>query len=175
MNRNFSLALNLAAIVVGMTGLAFASVPLYRLFCEATGFAGTPRRAAEASKRVLDRSVTVRFNTDTDAALPWEFRPESKAMRLKVGETGLAYFMAKNLTAKPVTGHAVYNIVPQKAGAYFVKIECFCFQDQTLGAKQVAHMPVSFFIDPAIADDPAMNDVSTITLSYTFFPATSEK
>lgn len=158
-----------------MLGLAFASVPLYRLFCAATGFAGTPARALHASAEVGKRIITVRFNADTAPGLAWDFHPEKLQMKVHVGENALAFFVAKNETGRAVTGHAVYNVVPEKAGAYFVKVQCFCFTNQTLKAHAEAHMPVSFYIDPQISNDPAMDDVTTITLSYTFFTATSDK
>lgn len=168
---NGSLAISLAALVLGMLGLAYASVPLYRLFCQVTGFGGTPQQALHAPGRIIDRPITIRFNADIDAGLPWEFRPGEPTLTLKPGEERMTYYTARNLANQSTTGHATYNVVPDKAGAYFAKIECFCFKNQSLGANQKVHMPVVFFIDPAIADDPEMADVRTITLSYTFFAA----
>lgn len=168
-SKNLSLALNLAAVAVGMLLLAYASAPLYRLFCQVTGYGGTPRLADSAGTRPIGRTLTIEFNADTDPGLPWEFAPEQKAMTVQAGQQSLAFYKARNLTANPVTGRAVYNVLPLKAGAYFVKIDCFCFVEQTLQPKESAHMPVSFYIDPAIADDPDMKDVKTIILSYTFF------
>lgn len=170
---NLSLALNLAVLVAGMIMLAYASVPLYRVFCQVTGYGGTTQRISTHANQVLTRTINVHFNADIDANLPWAFAPGGPMLTAHVGENKLTYFTAKNLTNKPVTGHAVYNVVPHKAGPYFVKIECFCFQNQTLAANQEVHMPVSFYLDPALMDDPEMNDVHEITLSYTFFPATS--
>lgn len=169
MNKNLSFALNLAAVAVGMVLLAYASVPLYRIFCQVTGYGGTPRQAETAPGRTSNRTVTVEFNADTDPGLAWEFKPGQRAMPARVGERSLAFYTARNLTKSPVTGRATYNVLPLKAGSYFVKIECFCFSEQTLQGGQEAHMPVSFYIDPGIENDPDMRDVKTITLSYTFF------
>ena len=168
-NKNTSLALNLGALVVGMTMLAYASVPLYKMFCQVTGYGGTTQTASHAPDRVIDRSITVDFNADTDPYLHWEFAPGEKKHNVKVGEQALTFYVAHNLEKRAVTGRAVYNVVPHKAGAYFVKVDCFCFKEQMLKAGQKVHMPVSFYIDPAIMDDPEMKDVKTITLSYTFF------
>ncbi len=170
--RNTTLAMNLVALTLGMLMLAYASVPLYRLFCETTGFGGATKRAIAAPLPGA-REITVSFNADTDPHLPWQFTPDQKSVRVRVGEDTLVSYSARNKADKPVTGHAVYNVVPHKAGAYFAKIECFCFKNQTLEAGGKVHMPVSFFIDPAIASDPSMDGIDEITLSYTFFPATS--
>ncbi len=151
--------------------LAYASVPLYRLFCQVTGYGGTTQEAAHAPGHVLDRVITVTFNADTDPALPWDFKPGESRHKVKVGEQAMTWFLAHNRAKTAITGRAVYNVVPFKAGAYFVKIQCFCFKEQTLGPDERAQMPVSFYIDPAIMDDPEMADVKTITLSYTFFRA----
>ncbi len=173
--RNASFAFSLAALAAGMLMLAFASAPLYRLFCESTGFGGTTRRAESAPVLpAATREITIRFNADVDPGLPWEFRPGERDIKVKIGENMLTHYVVKNLAGRPVTGHATYNALPDKVGAYFSKVECFCFKDQTLGAKQEATLPVSFFIDPAMLEDPAMDDVKTITLSYTFFPSKSE-
>jgi cytochrome c oxidase assembly protein subunit 11 len=169
-NKNINLALNLLAIVVGMLLLTAASVPLYRLFCQETGYGGTTQEARRAPGKILDRLITVEFNADTDPNLPWTFAPGDVAQVVRVGEQTLTHYVATNNSDTPVTGRAVYNVVPFKAGQYFVKIECFCFKEQTLAPHQRANMPVSFYIDPAIAGDPEMADVKTITLSYTFFP-----
>jgi cytochrome c oxidase assembly protein subunit 11 len=169
-NKNLSLALNLLTLVAGMVLLAYASVPLYRLFCAVTGYGGTTQSSEVLPDKIYDRKITVRFNADIDPALDWKFSPGAKKQVIKVGESALTYYMAKNNTNAPITGHATYNVVPHKAGQYFVKVACFCFEEQTLHAGQEVNMPVSYFIDPAIMDDPEMNDVQTITLSYTFFP-----
>jgi cytochrome c oxidase assembly protein subunit 11 len=167
--RNIRLAINLLALAAGMAMLAYASVPLYRLFCQMTGYGGTTQEGKASTGKIFSRTITVAFNADTDPALPWQFSPGEHTHKVKVGEQALTHFTAHNLSNAPVTGRAVYNVVPFKAGPYFVKIECFCFKEQTLKPGEKVSMPVSFYIDPAIMDDPEMNDVKTITLSYTFF------
>lgn len=166
---NTSLALGIAAIVVGMVCLAYASVPLYDLFCRVTGFGGTTQVAKDAPKKIYDREITIRFNSDISPDLPWQFYPEQKQLTLRVGERKLAFFHAKNLTSETTRGTAIYNVTPHKAGIYFQKIQCFCFENQPLGPNESMEMPVSFFIDPAIMADKKMDDITTITLSYTFF------
>ena len=162
-----------AGLALGMTGLGYASVPLYRAFCEATGFAGTTQKAEAAPGAALSgKRVSVRFDANHVPALPWEFVPEKASEPVILGEREIAFFAAKNLSDKPITGRATFNVTPTQAGKYFNKIQCFCFTEQTLAAGQKVTMPVSFFIDPAMLNDPEMNDVKTITLSYTFFPAT---
>lgn len=167
--KNRSLTINLAALATGMLMLSFASVPLYRLFCQVTGYGGTTQTAVQLPGKVLERTMNITFNADTDAALPWDFTPGEKIRRVKIGEQGLTYYVAHNRSDKPVKGHAVYNVVPHAAGTYFTKIDCFCFREQTLAAGQKVNMPISFYLDPAMADDPDLKDVETITLSYTFF------
>src|SRR6476620_2421521 len=127
-SRHGIVALSLAALVAGMVGLSFAAVPLYRLFCQATAYVGTPRRAAAAPGLVLDRTITIRFDGNVDGALPWTFAPNQRTMDVKIGETALAFFKATNRSAAPVTGQAVFNVSPEIAGRYFTKIECFCFK-----------------------------------------------
>jgi cytochrome c oxidase assembly protein subunit 11 len=168
---NGTLAMLLVGIVAGAVGLAFASVPLYRLFCQVTGYGGTTQVAAAAPAEVGARKITVRFNADTHRDLPWRFVPAQREVTIAVGETALAYYRATNLAGVPVTGTATFNVTPQKAGIYFDKLACFCFEEQTLAPGATVEMPVSFFVDPAIVDDPNLADVSTITLSYTFFRA----
>jgi len=167
--RNLRVVLLLGGLVAGMTGLVAASVPLYRLFCQVTGYGGTTQRAAEASAIVADRTMTVRFNADVNGGLPWSFQPAQREMRLAIGETGLAFYRARNLSDRAIAGTATFNVTPQKAGRYFSKIDCFCFTEQRLEPGATADMPVTFFVDPALLDDPNMADVRTITLSYTFF------
>jgi cytochrome c oxidase assembly protein subunit 11 len=152
-----------------MSGLTSYSVTLYRLFCQATGYGGTTRTAAAAPTPVDGRVITVRFNTDVNSRLPWRFEPEQRAIKVKLGEEALAVFRAENLGSKPITGHAVYNVTPAKAGIYFNKIQCFCFTEQTLDPRATAEMPVQFFVDPDLAKDRNLDDVEVITLSYTFF------
>lgn len=176
-NRNLRTGLALFAVVLGMVGLAFASVPLYRLFCEVTGFGGTPQRLeAEAapSQAVSNRVVTIRFNADVNSSLPWSFRPAEAAVQVKIGEQVLAFYRATNLSDRPMTGTATFNVTPDKAGAYFVKIQCFCFTEQRLAPGESVEMPVTFYVDPAILGDRGLDDVETITLSYTFFRAADE-
>jgi cytochrome c oxidase assembly protein subunit 11 len=159
----------LAGLVAGMVGLSFAAVPLYRIFCQATGFEGTTQRAAAAPRVPGTRVVTVRFNADVDPGLPWRFEPEQTAIEVKVGEQATAYFRAQNLTQEPIIGSAVYNVTPLKTGAYFDKVQCFCFTEQRLEPGQVQDMPVTFFVDPDIVKDRELDDVNTVTLSYTFY------
>lgn len=166
---NKNLALNLGALAVGMLMLAYAAVPLYKLFCEVTGYGGTTKEGKPPTAKALARQITVRFNADTDKNLPWEFKPGEPSQRIHIGGQALTFYTAKNLSDKPIKGHAVYNVVPHEAGQYFVKIECFCFTEQTLAAKESVHMPVSYYIDPAIVNDPDLKGIETITLSYTFF------
>lgn len=168
---NRSLALSVAALACGMLMLAYASVPLYRLFCQVTGFGGTTMRADAVPGQVLERSLTIRFNADIDKDLPWNFKPSHPSLHVKIGESALTSYRVTNRADAFTTGHATYNVVPEAAGAYFNKVECFCFQNQTLKPNQLADLPVSFFIDPAIAKDPNLKDLTTITLSYTFFAA----
>lgn len=170
MNKNTKMAANLFAIVAGMVMLAYASVPLYRIFCSITGYGGTTQEAKIVPTKIYNREIAVRFNADIDPNLNWKFKPGEFEHKVKIGEQALTYYKARNLDNKPITGRAVYNVVPFRAGLYFNKIQCFCFDEQTLEAGQDVDMPISFFIDPAILDDPEMKDVSTITLSYTFFP-----
>jgi cytochrome c oxidase assembly protein subunit 11 len=170
-SRSIRLTMKLCiAAVAGMVGLTYASVPLYRMFCQLTGFDGTPNRADAAPKEILARQVTVRFDASVAQNLAWKFAPEQGPQTLKVGEVGLAFYRAKNLSDKAVSGTASFNVTPDKAGAYFSKIECFCFTEQKLAAGQEVDMPVQYFIDPAIEQDENMHDVKTITLSYTFHP-----
>lgn len=167
--RNLALVVSLLGVVAGMTGAAFAAVPLYRLFCQVTGFGGTTQVAESLPAAVSEQMITVRFNADVNPSLPWRFQPETRALRLKVGEQGLVFYKARNLAARPTTGTATFNVTPLKAGQYFNKVQCFCFDEQHLEPGQSVDMGVAFFVDPAMLEDPAMADVKTITLSYTFF------
>ena len=173
--KNARIGLSILAIVVAMIGLSFASVPLYSLFCRVTGFGGTTQTAESLPETVLNREVTIQFNADTDPNLPWLFKPEERAITVKLGQRGLTAFYAKNKEKEPVTGTALYNVTPLKAGKYFHKIQCFCFDEQTLQPGEDMDMPVLFYIDPKMDEDPNMQDVHTITLSYTFFRAESEQ
>lgn len=168
--KNARVLLVTFGVVFGMVALSFASVPLYRLICQVTGWGGTTQMVAEnTSDRIYDREITVRFNTDVARGMPWDFKPELRSVKVKVGQDGLIAFIAKNTSDTPVTGTAVYNVTPLKAGKYFFKTQCFCFGEQTLNPGQAQHMPVTFFVDPAILQDRDMDDVNTITLSYSFF------
>jgi len=162
-------AIPLVAVGLGMAGLAWASVPLYDLFCRVTGFGGTTQVAADGSGRVLERMVTVRFDASTARGMAWEFRPVRPAMRIRIGETALAFFEAHNPTDRVIAGTASYNVSPFSVGGYFTKIDCFCFTEQVLQPGQRVMMPVTFYVDPAMVDDAETAGVTTITLSYTFF------
>jgi cytochrome c oxidase assembly protein subunit 11 len=164
----------LFGILAVMFGLTAYSETLYRLFCEATGYGGTTRIANGPAGRVLDRTVTVRFNADIAPDLPWSFRPSQKEITVRVGERALAFFTATNKADRPVTGQATFNVTPEKSGQYFNKIQCFCFEEQTLAAHQTIEMPVSFFVDPDIAKNRNAEDVKEIILSYTFFRAAND-
>jgi cytochrome c oxidase assembly protein subunit 11 len=156
-------------VVLGMTGAAFAAVPLYKRFCQATGFDGTVRRAVAKPTRVLDRTITVRFDANV-RGVPWDFGPDQVSQTIRIGQTGLAFFHVTNHGDKPVTGHAAYNVVPEGAAQYFEKLQCFCFTDQTLQPGQSVDFPVVYFVDPKYAADPETRDGQQVTLSYTFFP-----
>ena len=171
MSRNGRTALFAFLLVFGMVGLAYASVPLYRAFCEATGFAGTPLRD-EAARAPGDsgRMISVRFDANTSSALPWRFAPVDTHRNVAIGARNIALFTARNLSDRPVTGTATFNVTPSQAGQYFTKIQCFCFTEQRLSPGQEVQMPVVFFVDPRILDDPDTRNISEITLSYTFYP-----
>jgi cytochrome c oxidase assembly protein subunit 11 len=159
----------LLLVVLGMGGLAWAAVPLYSLFCNVTGFGGTTQVASQGADRVLDRTITVRFDASAAEGMPWEFRPVQNTMKLRIGETALAFYEAYNPTDRVVAGSATYNVAPFSVGEYFTKIDCFCFTQQVLQPHQRVRMPVTFFVDPAIVEDAEASGASTITLSYTFF------
>lgn len=174
--RNKKTVLAVFGIVCAMVVLAYASVPLYSLFCQVTGFGGATERVSEGRQiTVLDRDMEIRFHTSTDDDMPWEFKPETPSMTVKVGEDGFANFTAHNPTGKTIAGTAIFNVTPIKAARYFKKVQCFCFDEQVLTPGQTVNMPVMFFVDPAIAEDVHLNDVKTITLSYTFYKQDSEK
>jgi len=168
-DRKGLVALSLAGLVAGMVGLSFAAVPLYRIFCQTTGYGGVPQQAEAAPGTVLDRTITVRFDANVDRKLPWTFEPVQRVMDVKIGESNLAFFRATNNTDEPVTGSAGFNVAPGIAGRYFTKIECFCFTKQRLAAGESIEMPVTFFVDPKIIDDESAKNISEITLSYTFY------
>ncbi|MEP1765322.1 MAG: cytochrome c oxidase assembly protein [Sulfitobacter sp.] len=156
-------------LVVVMASLAWASVPFYDWFCRVTGFGGVPGVSSVASEDVLDQTVKVRFDGSLNNKMAWEFKPVVREMELRIGETGLAYYEAYNPTDKPIAGQASYNVTPYQAGAFFEKIDCFCFEEQVLAPGERVQMPVSFFVDPEIVADSEGQYIHTITLSYTFY------
>jgi len=158
-----------AAAIVLMVSLSFAAVPLYRLFCAATGYAGTPNIGLASAPGGNGKTIRVRFNADTNPGLPWKFAPDQREVSLNLGDQQVAFYHASNLSDGPVTGMALYNVTPEKVGKYFHKTACFCFNQQTLAGGQTMEFPVSFWVEPAIHDDPNTSDVKVITLSYTFF------
>ena len=168
--RNGRTAALAGLLALAMVGLAFASVPLYRLFCQVTGFDGTTMRADAAPGPVAGKEVSVRFDANTAPSLPWKFAPEKAHEIVTIGEREIAFYTAKNLSARPVTGTASFNVSPTQAGKYFSKIQCFCFTEQVLKPGEEVRMPVVFFVDPKILQDPDARQISEITLSYTFYP-----
>ena len=174
MTRITRTAILAVLFVCFMTGLAWASVPLYRLFCQATGLNGTTGRAQRAPGGV-NQQMVVAFDTNIAPNLPWRFRPEARTDTVDVGARDMAFFTATNTSNKPLTGTATFNVQPAQAGKYFTKIQCFCFTQQTLKPGETARMPVIFFVDPKILTDPDAADIQTITLSYTFYPVDSAK
>lgn len=168
-------ALSMAMLVVGMVCLGYASVPLYDMFCRVTGFGGTTMRADAAPGAVAGKTISIRFDANHAPTLPWTFAPEKHTETVTIGARDMAFYVAKNLSDKPVKGIASYNVSPSQAGKYFSKIECFCFTEQTLEPGQEVRMPVIFFVDPAILDDPDGRDIGEITLSYTFHPVKPDK
>lgn len=161
-------AFRLAALVTVMLGLSFAAVPFYDWFCRVTGYGGATNVAATGSTEILDQTINVRFDANTEAGMPWKFRPLERQMTLRLGETGLAFYEASNPTDEPVAGSASFNVTPFSAGNYFIKIECFCFQEQVLQPGESIEMPVSFYVDPEILAHTEAGLAHTITLSYTF-------
>lgn len=174
MSRKLRTALLAGLGVCGMTGLGFASVPLYRMFCDATGLGGTTQRGLRAPG-TTGQKITVAFDSNVGKNLPWKFEPERRADTIDIGGRDMAFFKAKNLSNKPVTGTATFNVSPAQAGKYFTKIQCFCFTQQTLAPGEEVRMPVIFYVDPAILKDPDARDIEEITLSYTFYPVDSAK
>ncbi len=176
MDRTVRTGLLAAGLACGMTGLGYASAPLYRLFCQATGFAGTTQRAAAAPGAVgSGQSIRIRFDANHMPELPWTFEPERPTHEIALGARDIAFYDAKNLANYPVTGRAVFNVSPSQAGKYFSKIQCFCFSLQTLTPGKQVRMPVTYFVDPKIATDPLTRDIDEITLSYTFYPVDEGK
>jgi cytochrome c oxidase assembly protein subunit 11 len=168
-------ALVAAGVAIAMVGASFAAVPIYQLFCKVTGFGGTTQVATKAPSRVLDRTIEVRFDANHAPGLNVEFKPEQNSTRVRLGETGLAFYTFKNLSDRPITAMAAYNVTPHTTGQYFVKMKCFCFQEQTFQPGETAELPVVFFVAPELAEDRETRDLPTITLSYTFFEAKDPK
>ncbi len=155
--------------VVAMTGMAYAAVPLYDMFCKVTGYNGTTKRVEQASDVILDKTVKVTFDANTASDLPWDFKPVQREIEIRIGETVQVNFTAKNLASKPTTGQAVFNVTPMAAAAYFNKVQCFCFTETTLKPGEELEMPVVFFVDPEIVKSVETKDIRTLTLSYTFY------
>jgi cytochrome c oxidase assembly protein subunit 11 len=174
-DRNLATAALCFGLVLLMIGAAYAAVPLYRLFCEVTGYGGTPQRAAGAPHRTNERLMAVEFDANIGSGLPWTFAPAQRRLTVRLGEEAIAYYRAVNHSTKPVTGTAVFNVTPDLAGRYFNKIQCFCFIEQTLQPGQSVDMPVVFYVDPDLADDEDLTQLKAITLSYTFYPASKDR
>ena len=175
--NNRRVALYAAAFALTMLGLGFAAVPLYRMFCQVTGFGGTTQRATSAEAgavQVAAQHITMRFDGNVEGGMPWRFGPEQVTQDMRIGERKLAFFKAENLSDKPVTGIASFNVSPESVGIYFKKIACFCFNLQTLAPGQSVSMPVQYFVDPAILKDPETAKIAEITLSYTFHTAADQ-
>ena len=164
----------LVLLVAGMIGLAYASVPLYRLFCQVTGLGGTTQVATGPPEVVLDRTVVVRFDASVAGGLAWRFRPARRSIEVRLGQTTEAAYVAENTSGRAIVGTATFNVTPEKIGRYFTKIECFCFEELALAPGERAELSVVFYVDPALADDPEAREVGTITLSYTFFESTAD-
>jgi len=164
-----------SAFVVSMVGVSYAAVPLYQMFCQVTGYGGTTQRVEQMSDTILDRKVKVRFDANVAAGLPWAFKPVEREVELRIGETIEIAYTAENTSDQSTFGQATFNVTPMSVGAYFNKIQCFCFTETELKPGETMNMPVVFFVDPAMVDDADAKDVTTITLSYTFFPHASEK
>jgi cytochrome c oxidase assembly protein subunit 11 len=168
---NGQIAQRLVMVVAFMGAMSYASVPFYNWFCKVTGWGGQTSVATSGSDLILDRMITVRFDASLARDMPWEFKPLQREMQLKIGETGLAFYEAYNPTDKPIAGTASYNVAPFSAGSYFDKIACFCFEMQVLQPHERVQMPVSFFVDPEIVNDPETKNIQELTLSYTFHVA----
>lgn len=167
---NRRLAMVCLGFFAGMVGMAYAAVPLYDLFCRVTGYGGTTQRVTQYSPVILDKDITVRFDANIAGSLPWQFKPVTREIKLKIGETTQVSYEAKNVFSRPISGRATFNVTPQIAGAYFMKVECFCFTDTELKPGETMDMPVVFYVDPEIVNVPELKNINTITLSYTFFP-----
>jgi cytochrome c oxidase assembly protein subunit 11 len=168
--RHRAIAAVCAVVAASMIGLSFAAVPLYRIYCQVTGYAGTTQRAEKSSDVVLDRKVTVRFDANVASDLPWSFEPEQRKLDVKIGESTLAYYKATNNSDHAITGQAVFNVAPDSVGAYFNKIQCFCFTEQRLEPGESVDMAVMFYVDQQFTKDEDTKDLSELTLSYTVYP-----
>jgi cytochrome c oxidase assembly protein subunit 11 len=173
--RHGAVAAVCALLVLSMAGLSFAAVPLYRLYCQVTGYQGTTQKAEKASDIVLDRVVKVHFDANTAAELPWTFEPMQSSLEVKVGENTLAFYKATNMSDKPTVGTSVFNVTPDAVGSHFNKVQCFCFTEQRLEPGQSMEMAVSFFVDPTFVTDEETQHLSELTLSYSFYPVTAPK
>ncbi len=174
LTRNHVVFGSCLAVVLAMIGASYAAVPLYYIFCRATGYGGTPNRAAAAPGITVDRVITVRFDSNVDPQLPWTFYPEQRSVDVRVGENRLIFFRAVNNSKMAITGHASFNVQPDEAARYFTKIQCFCFTEQRLAPGESVDMPVSFFVSPKIMKDHGVDSVSEMTLSYTFYPSATQ-
>jgi len=171
MPSNNKMLLILSSVGVAMLGLGFASDPLYDTFCKVTGYGGTPKIAEDNLSEIIDRTVTVEFDSNVSGQLPWEFRADQRRMDVKLGQSGLAYYTVENVSNQPLTGVANFNVMPIKAAPFFVKTDCFCFEEQTIQPGEKLSLPVIFFVDPQMDEDKRLNEIKSITLSYTFFPS----
>ena len=171
---NRRILLSCLGIVAGMTALSFAAVPLYDLFCRVTGYGGTTQQAAETTGEIVDRVIRIRFDASVNSGLQWEFQPVQRELSMRIGDSAVAFYRARNVADTPIVGAAAFNVTPLKVGKYFNKIECFCFTEQKLEPGKSIDMPVTFFVDPEIVNDPNLDDVKLITLSYTFFEVEEE-
>jgi cytochrome c oxidase assembly protein subunit 11 len=171
--RNLAVALACSAFVVGMIGMAYAAVPLYSWFCRTTGFGGTTQVAVAGPGRVLDRRMTVRFDANVASGLPWKFEPERTSVDVRIGEVVTVLYRVTNEAKRETVGQATYNVTPPTVGAYFAKINCFCFTEQRMQPGETRDMAVVFYLDPSIVGDPEQDDLNTITLSYTMYPVRS--
>ena len=171
---NRIVALSCASFFVAMIGVAYAAVPLYQMFCQVTGYGGTTQRVEQMSDTILDQTVKVRFDANVSGGLPWDFKPVQREVTVRIGETTIINYEARNLSDRPTAGRATFNVSPDLTGSYFNKVQCFCFTDTTLAAGETMEMPVMFFVDPDIVKEKDLKGLKTITLSYTFFPLDKE-
>jgi cytochrome c oxidase assembly protein subunit 11 len=174
-NANRRVVIACSAFVASMLGVSYAAVPLYQLFCQVTGYGGTTQRTEQLSDTILDRTVKVRFDANTASGLPWDFKPVQREIEVRIGETVLVNYTATNTADISTTGQATFNVTPMAAGAYFNKVQCFCFTETELKPGESMEMPVLFFVDPAIVEAAETQNIEAITLSYTFFPHETEK